>query len=156
MLHLLVGMPGAGKTTVARRIVQETGALHLDPDVWLMALGLPPAGPRDRFEELMFELTLDLLQRGVSVVVESGGWRRSHREAKRRSVQALGVPVELHVLDVPMEERWLRIARRNEVPGAVHISRAELEEWEERWEPVNAEERASYDAVIVHGVASPA
>jgi predicted kinase len=156
MLHLLVGMPGAGKTTVARQIVQETGALHLDLDVWLMALGLPPAGPRDRFEGLMFELTLDLLQRGVSVVVESGGWMRPHREAKRRAAQALGVPVELHVLDVPMEERWRRIERRNEVPGAVHISRAELEEWEERWEPVTAAEQASYDGVIVHGVTSPA
>jgi predicted kinase len=154
MLHLLVGMPGAGKTTVALQIVEVTGALHLDPDVWLMALGLPPTGPRDRFEELMFELTLDLVQRGVSVVVESGGWVRSHREAKRRAVQALGVPVELHVLDVPFEERWRRIELRNDVPGAVHISRAELEEWEERWDPVTADEQASYDAVVVHGVAS--
>ena len=153
MLHLLVGMPGAGKSTVAQQIVEETGALHLDPDVWLMALGLPPAGPRDAFEALMFELTLDLVQRGVSVIVESGGWIRPHREAKRRAVQALGVPVELHVLDIPLEERWRRIARRNEVSGAVHISRAELEEWELRWEPVTAEEQSLYDAVVVHGVA---
>jgi hypothetical protein len=36
----------------------------------------------------------------------------------------------------------------------VHISRAELEEWEARWEPVTAEEQASYDAVVVHGGAS--
>jgi predicted kinase len=156
MLHLLVGMPGAGKTTVAQQIVEETGAVHLDPDVWLVALGLPPAGPRDRFEELMFDLALDLVKRGVSVVIETGGWIRSHREAKRRAAQALGTPVELHVLDVPLEERWRRIARRNEVPGAVHISRAELEEWEGRWEPVTAEEQASYDSVVVHGIASTA
>lgn len=149
-LVLLVGMPGAGKTTLAREVVRERGAVHLDPDAWLVALGLDPAGPRDRFEELMFEHGLELIRAGLTVVVESGGWRRANREAKRAAVQALGLPVELHVLDLPLEERWARISARNEVPGAVRISRADMEEWDGWWEPVLPEERVAYDEVVVH------
>lgn len=149
-LVLMAGMPGAGKTTVARAMVAERGAVHLDPDTWLVALGLDPAGPRDRFEELMFDHGLELLGHGLTVVHESGAWVRSQREAKRAAAQAIGVPVELHVFDLPLEERWRRVAARNEVPGLVHISRADLEEWDTWWEPVDDEEQAAYDEVVVH------
>lgn len=151
-LVLMAGMPGAGKTTVARAMVAERGAVHLDPDTWLVALGLDPAGPRDRFEELMFEHGLELLGHGLTVVYESGAWVRRRREAKRAAAQAVGAQVELHVFDLPLEERWRRVSARNEVPGLVHISRADLEEWDTWWEPVDDEERAAYDEVVVHGL----
>ena len=151
LVHL-VGMPGAGKTTLARTFVAERGAVHLDPDVWLVALGLDPAGPRDRFEAMLFEHGLELLRHGLTVVWESQGWRAVNRTAARAAAQAAGASVELHVLDLPLDVRWPRIAARNEVPGQVHIERADLERWDAWWEPVGDDERSAYDVVVVHPV----
>lgn len=43
------GLPGAGKTTLARRLASERGAVRLTKDDWLVALGTvnaPPTPPR--------------------------------------------------------------------------------------------------------------
>jgi predicted kinase len=33
-LHLMVGLPGSGKTTLAKKLEGELGALRLTPDEW--------------------------------------------------------------------------------------------------------------------------
>ena len=37
-LHLTVGLPGVGKTTLARELEQANGALRLTPDEWMAPL----------------------------------------------------------------------------------------------------------------------
>lgn len=37
-LHLLIGLPGSGKTTLARRLEAEHAALRLTPDEWMLLL----------------------------------------------------------------------------------------------------------------------
>jgi len=54
-LYLLVGLPGAGKTTKARQLAVEASALRLTPDEWMLLLwwkssqhrssGQPPTHP---------------------------------------------------------------------------------------------------------------
>ena len=38
VLYLTVGLPGAGKTTLARRIAAAEGILRLTPDEWMAPL----------------------------------------------------------------------------------------------------------------------
>jgi predicted kinase len=90
---------------------------------------------------------LRLLELGVSVVAESAGWRRASRDRRRVAAERLGVRTELHVLDVPLEERWRRIRERNRDPAAVPVTREQLVGFESFWEPPGAEERATYDEV---------
>ena len=58
---LLCGLPGSGKTTEARRLVTEGGAVRMCPDEWMHALDIDlwdqPA--RGRVEALQWSLTLD-------------------------------------------------------------------------------------------------
>jgi predicted kinase len=145
---LLCGMPGAGKTTLARRLEAELDAVRLTPDEWFVAMGLDPHDARLRrsFERLQWAHGLDLARRGLTVLVDFGAWARPERRRFRDEARETGARVELRVLDVPLEERWQRIERRNAEPGAVVISRAELEEYERWWQPPDAEELASYDA----------
>lgn len=38
ILHLMVGLPGSGKTTEAKRIEAQTGAIRFTPDEWQIEL----------------------------------------------------------------------------------------------------------------------
>ncbi len=150
-MFLVCGMPGSGKSTLARRLAAEHSALHLDPDAWIIELGLDPHDRllRARFEALQWEQAEDLLRLGASVVIENASWKRANRDRRLAAARALGVRAELHVLDVPFEERWRRIVVRNDEPGSVVIDRTQLERFERAWQPPDDDELAAYDAVSV-------
>ncbi|MEP6648323.1 MAG: AAA family ATPase [Lapillicoccus sp.] len=59
-LHLTVGLPGAGKTTLARHLEREHGALRVTPDEWMVALYDPDTDSRrrDALEGLLLRIEL--------------------------------------------------------------------------------------------------
>jgi predicted kinase len=132
-LILLCGLPGAGKTTRARQLAAERGAVRLCPDEWLASLGTDPRDEpvRDRLERTLTDHALGLLALGLDVILEYGFWGRTERDLKREQARSVGARVELHALILPIEELWHRLEGRNADPpwGSVPISRAELEDW---------------------------
>jgi predicted kinase len=80
-------------------------------------------------------------------VVDWGVWSRPERDACRDEARAYGARVALCFRDVPFEELWNRLSRRNaELPaGTFHIARADLLRWSKLFEPPSAEEMALYD-----------
>ncbi len=125
-LILICGLPCAGKTTAARRIAAERNAVRLSPDEQLHAQGLDghDMGSRDRVEAEQWARAQQLLLEGRTVVLENGFWGRAERAAYRDQARSLGARVELHSLDVPMEELLRRIAGRNAdlPPGSFQLS----------------------------------
>lgn len=152
-LILVCGLPGAGKTTLALRLAQEVPAVRLGADEWMARLGidLHDEGMRDRLEQLFWQLAQELLQLGMSVILEFGFWARVEREEKRLGARALGVGVELHYLDVPTEELWRRIEQRNrEQPfGSAPITREQIEGYLPLFEAPQRAEMDLYDAPII-------
>jgi len=140
-------MPGSGKTTTARRLAAERPAARFSPDEWIARLGadLFDEALRERIEELQWRLARDLVLAGATVILESGHWLRSDRDTKRDWARGNGVPIELQVLDVPVEERWRRLQRRN-VEGAsasVPLTLEVLRSYEQFFQlPDEAERRA--------------
>ena len=152
---MVCGLPGAGKTTLARRLADEVPAVRLCGDEWMAQLGFDPhdEAARDRIEVLFWQLAQDLLRLGQSVVLESGFWLRSDRDEKRLGARAVGAAVELHYLNVPLDERWRRIERRNAEGawGAVPITRAQLEGWERFCEIPECAELNLFDKPVALG-----
>jgi len=152
-LHLICGMAGSGKTTLAKRIEATRNAVRFSPDEWIKRLLADVTDQkenerlRDIVELIQWETAQRLLTLGTSVILENGFWGKSERNSYRDRARALDAKVELHFLDLSGEELWARIKRRNEnLPeGSFPITREALTEWMTWFQKPDLEEIKSYD-----------
>jgi predicted kinase len=142
-----VGLPGSGKTTLARSLARRHGAVRLSPDEWMTDLGvdLYDSDVRDRLERRLLLLAADALNFGGRVVVEFGSWAEPERAQLLDLGRTAGAAVELHVLDPGIEELWRRLSKRNAEPGQVPIDRETLEGYLALWAPPGEAERNRFD-----------
>lgn len=100
-LYLMMGYPGAGKTTAAEVIAQITGAVHLSSDKMRLEIAAEPTFTAQEHDDLYQKLnqtTEQLLKEGKSVVYDANLNRREHRQEKYDICQRTGAePVLLWV-----------------------------------------------------------
>lgn len=148
-LMLICGLPGSGKTTLAKQLASEVPAIRFCPDEWKHDLGIDyyDEPSRVRLEERLWRLGRELLALGQSVIFENGFWAREERDELRLAGRTLGVAVELHYLEAPVDELWRRLEIRNEEarPGTAPIKREDLERWARQFEAPDAAELAGFD-----------
>jgi predicted kinase len=148
-LILICGLPGSGKTTFAKELAAKVPAVRLSPDEWKHDLGIDYYDEQRRvqLENRLWRLGQELLTLGQSVILENGFWARKERDELRLNARTLGVAVELHYLEAPVEELWRRLQLRNDEarPGAVPITREDLQRWALQFEAPDAAEHALFD-----------
>jgi predicted kinase len=148
-LILICGLPGSGKTTLAKQLARQVPAVRLCPDEWKHDLGIDyyDEQSRVRLEERLWRLGQELLGLGQSVILENGFWAREERDQLRLAARALGAAVELHHLEAPVDQLWRRLEVRNKqaLPGTAPIEREDLERWAQQFQAPNAAELALYD-----------
>jgi predicted kinase len=149
-LIIICGLPGSGKTTLAREFEHRLGGVRLCPDDWMTALSVNvwQADVRQKIEALQWSLAQRLLETGNIVIIEWGTWSRSERNALWAGARALGAAVELHTVHAPLEVLFERIAgRAAEDPP---ITRDQIEQWHGQFEVPAEEELARYDKPLIN------
>ena len=147
-LHLMVGLPCAGKTTLAQKLERERSALRLTPDEWQVGLfGQDAEEPEhdarhSLIEAMLWNIASRALELGTNVILDFGFWAREEREDYRLRAKRLGASSEVHFLDVPAEELLRRLAVRNSQPSqkSFHISEESMKPWIEFFQRPTAEE----------------
>lgn len=154
-LHLIVGLPCSGKTTLARQLETKYSALRLTTDEWHIRLFGDDYGDNmteydeathdarhASVESIMWDVAARVLVLGVDVILDFGCWVRSQRDELRSRARALGADFRLHFVEAPEEVLFDRLNTRNEMhtEGTFFIPKAKLAEWVEIFEPPSSEE----------------
>jgi predicted kinase len=107
-LFFFAGKMAAGKSTLAKQIAARENAVLFSQDDWVEALFpntivnvatyLEYSG---RINRLIAPIVIDLLRRGISVVMDFPGNTLNQRAWFRSIIDSAGVEHELHFLDTP-------------------------------------------------------
>ena len=148
-LIIVCGLPGSGKTTLAKGLEGRLRAIRFSPDEWMDALSLDVYDEerRGKIEALQWKFGQELLALGLTVIIEWGTWGRSEWDTLRLGARALGAAVELHYLAAPADVLFDRIQRRRlENPP---IERDALSRWFEMFQIPTPEEMALFDKPLI-------
>ena len=141
---LMVGLPGAGKTTRAKELAVANRALRLTPDHWMIPLfGDPMAsGKRFALEGRLISVALQALRLGTSVVLDYGLWGRDERSALRWLAHSAGASCQVVYLPVDKDVQLARIAHREETTPhqTFPMSEADVDAWREQFQVPDAAE----------------
>jgi streptomycin 6-kinase len=148
-LLLMVGLPGAGKTTRAKELAVAYRALRLTPDEWMVQLfGESTAGrKRDVLEGRLILVALQTLRLGTNVVLDFGLWGRDERSALRWLATSAGASCQVVYLPVDRDVQRARIAHRQAT--APHttfpMTEADIDRWREQFQVPDAAELGGGD-----------
>ncbi|MDP9195795.1 MAG: ATP-binding protein [Pseudomonadota bacterium] len=150
ILHLIHGFVGAGKTTFAKRLEQETGAVRFTLDEWMIHFygSNPPEGLfqeyLERVEGMIWKMIGQFLQREQDVIFDQGFWTRVERDEARAKAAAWGATARLYALQCPDDVTRSRVLKRTAdmPPGAMFIDENAIALFRTRFEPLGLDEEA--------------
>lgn len=140
MLYIFSGLPGTGKSTVAKMLAKKRGAVYLRVDTVEQAISSasednPKIGPEGYF--VLYELTRENLQLGSTVVTDSVNDINLIRNAYRDIAISLNVPfLEIEILCSDKKQHRYRVENRvSDIPGLTppdweKVENREYEPWD--------------------------
>jgi predicted kinase len=148
IVYVLCGFIGAGKTTLAKKLEERTGAVRITKDEWLIQIiGNDPTidGYADydgRMCELSRDVAFQLAAKGIDVIIDERVWLKEQRDILRRRAEEAGAQAVVYFLDTPNETIRERVARRNMnlANDAFKISGDLLEYYLQYWQPPGEDE----------------
>ncbi len=156
--HLVCGSTGAGKTTLALRLVQEVGALHFSIDDWMVRLfGADQPPPPDwpwiaehlsRCWILIVEMAAEAGRRGFLWFSISASSVPTSAERIAQQARAAGLSVRLRFIDVTAGERWRQVSRRNDAQSETYrvtVTRPMFDFIRSIWQAPSPDEMAALD-----------
>ena len=143
-VYLIVGLPGAGKTTHAKKLEIDESALRLTPDEWQLALfgDQNPPDKRDLVEGKLIQLGMRAAELGTNVVFDFGFWGKDERSALRWIAGTVGARSQVLYLPIDHEEQRRRVTDRfaSTPDQTFQMTDVELEQWRAQFQAPDDEE----------------
>jgi predicted kinase len=122
-LIIVCGQTGAGKTTHATKICAELNAIKFSIDPWMQTLFSKDMKSLDfswmmerveRCQEQIWEVAMQILNNGGSVVLDLGFTTKSQRQLFVQKAHQLKIQSEVHYIEASTENRQKRVKKRND------------------------------------------
>lgn len=119
--HIIIGFIGSGKTTFARKLEKETGAVRFTKDEWMVRVfGNILTNKHEEYDTKMASLATDMalkcLKAGIDVIIDEGFWVKEHRDAISKKVRNAGAIPKLYYIETSYETMKVRTLKRSENP----------------------------------------
>ncbi len=160
MIRLVCGPIGAGKTTYAMALAEQTRSIRFSEDEWLAKLFVPDASEglleqpmqvvgewaTERYLRCRSQIWLvckQLLSNNISIVLDGAAANQSQRDAIRKKAIDHSVDFQLYYITAPSTVRHKRVFERNQHQGCTYsleVTPAMFEHTENFFEPPIGEE----------------
>ncbi len=147
--YIICGFIGAGKTSFARKLEKETGAIRITKDEWMIRIFGNKIISSDKFEEydhnitqLSRELALNIIKSGNDVIIDEGFWTKSQREEmKQKIIESGGKPL-LYYVKCSLEDMRNRTINRSKKPSddSFDINEEMFDKYLKYWQPPTIDE----------------
>ena len=154
-VYILCGFIGSGKTTFAKKLEKETGAVRITKDEWLIDLfGHDPSIPKyAEYDQIICEISrgmaFQFAKKGIDVIIDEGFWTKEQRNEMRKKIQSIGAKAILYYLNTPIEIIRKRMLKRNKklTKDSFKISSEMFDNYLKQWQPLSEDE----GYVVVNG-----
>lgn len=118
--HLLHGYIASGKTTYAKKLEKETGAIRFSVDEWMINFyGQNPE--QDNFEEYednikrqIWQLATELTKKNIDIILDFGFWTKAERKQAAEQLENSGVDTIFYSLQCGDNDMLSRAINRTE------------------------------------------
>ena len=146
--HLLNGFIGSGKTTFARRLERECGAVRFTHDEWMVKIHgwNPPEESYGEYfaqiENLIWQEATLAIRAGTDVILDFGFWTRESRDVARNRARSIGAITKLYEVSCPQQIMRARALERSKSPStdSLWIDGTGYDKLMAKFEPIQEDE----------------
>ena len=146
-VHLICGLPSAGKTTYSTTLKTTTSGVHFRLDHWLVTAygdySIDDIGHDEHVRRvlacraLIWDMAVEFLHRGTDVILDDGFFLREHRLRYAAMARAVDADVTIHFINTPRTTIEARLEKRNRhlPPDSFAITLVMLDQFYAMFEP---------------------
>lgn len=147
--YVICGFIGSGKTTFARKLEKETGAVRITKDEWVIKIfGNKVTSDKNFAEydknitELAKNIAFKILKAGCDVIIDEGFWVKSQRDDIKKRITEVGAKPIMYYVECPVEKMRERVVSRSGSPpvDSFEISGEMFDKYLKYWEPPTNDE----------------
>ncbi len=121
--YVICGFIGAGKTTFARKLEKETGAIRVTKDEWIIKIFGNKITLDNNFEvydknitKLATDIAFKILKAGKDVIIDEGFWVKSQRDDIKKRILQVGAKPIFYYVESSVKKMKERVINRSKNP----------------------------------------